>query len=295
MNIGQELNKRASVVDEALDRYLPPEDEYPPLIHRAMRYSVMSGGKRLRPIMVMAGAEYVGGSPANVLPAACAVELLHTYSLVHDDLPAMDNDDYRRGKPTSHKMYGEDVAILAGDALLTYAFQLLTDSVGGGAEPGNTLKAVNILARAAGTMGLIGGQLVDTVSDKDNISYDTLRYIHSRKTASLFRASLEIGAVLSGATKDELHALGRYGENFGLAFQIIDDILDIEGDADRIGKPVGSDLKNRKATYPLLFGIAEARVKAGEAVAKAVDSISYLGGKIYFLRDLAYYVLSRDR
>ncbi|HZK17750.1 MAG TPA: farnesyl diphosphate synthase [Clostridia bacterium] len=290
-----ELGSKASRIDDALNDYLPPIKLYPPLIHESMRYSVVFGGKRLRPVMLMAAAESVGEKTDKILPAACAVEVLHNYSLVHDDLPAMDNDDYRRGRPTSHKMYGEATAILTGDALLTFSFQLLVHCAQLGVDSQSTLRAVDILARAAGSMGLIGGQLVDTLSEKDNIDYDTLKYIHLHKTACLFRASMEIGAVLSGAEEDDLHALGCYGENFGLAFQIIDDILDLEGDVAKTGKPTGSDLKNRKATYPLLFGVEESRAKARDAIMEAIDSISYLGDKINFLRHLAYYVLSRDR
>jgi geranylgeranyl diphosphate synthase type II len=279
------------MVDEALETLLPGPDTYPPLIHQAMRYSVMGGGKRLRPVLVMAGAEAVGGKAADVLPAACALELVHTYSLVHDDLPAMDNDDYRRGKLTNHKVYGEAAAVLAGDALLTLAFQLMTETKG---TPENILKVIREAAVGAGTFGLIGGQVVDTLSEGMELNEETLEYIHRHKTGALYRVSVRAGAILSGARDDQLAALTGYAENLGLAFQIKDDILDIEGDEKKIGKPVGSDVKNKKATYPALFGLDKSRAKARQAAAQALAALQLFGSEADFLRSMVHFVIERD-
>ncbi|MCL6634502.1 MAG: polyprenyl synthetase family protein [Peptococcaceae bacterium] len=291
MDFLAELKKRAALVEEALDRYLPPAGAYPSLIHEAARYCVMGGGKRLRPALVMAGAEAVGGSAAGVMPAACALELIHTYSLVHDDLPAMDNDDYRRGRLTCHKVYGEALAVLAGDALLTLAFQLLAvcDS-----RPEDVVKVIREVAAAAGTSGLIGGQVVDTFSEGEIIDESTLEYIHRHKTGALYRASVRAGAILAGADEKRLAFLTEYAEYLGLAFQIKDDILDIEGDEKKIGKPVGSDIKNKKATYPALFGLEKSREKARQAAERAREALRPFGSEADFLRLLVQFVIDRD-
>jgi len=288
----EELKKKAALVDDALDRFLPSGDAYPPLIHRAMRYSAMGGGKRLRPALVMAGAEAVGGRGEDVLPAACAIELIHTYSLIHDDLPAMDDDDYRRGKPTNHKVYGEATAVLAGDALLTLAFKLLTESKS--PRPENVLRVIREVAEGAGTFGLIGGQVVDTFSAGEKIDENTIEYIHRHKTGALYRVSVRSGVILVGAAEDRLAALTEYAEQLGLAFQIRDDILDVEGDENKIGKPVGSDVKNKKATYPALFGLNRAGEKARQAAARAGEALSPFGPEAGFLRALAQFVIDRD-
>jgi geranylgeranyl diphosphate synthase type II len=287
----EELKKRAALVEETLENLLPGPDVYPPLIHQAIRYSVMGGGKRLRPVLVMAGAEAVGGEAADVLPAACAFELIHTYSLVHDDLPAMDNDDYRRGKLTNHKVYGEAAAVLAGDALLTLAFQLMTETKG---TPENILKVIREAAVGAGTFGLIGGQVVDTLSEGMELNEETLEYIHRHKTGALYRVSVRAGAILSGARDDQLAALTGYAENLGLAFQIKDDILDIEGDEKKIGKPVGSDEKNKKVTYPALFGLDKSRAKACQAADQALAALQLFGSEADFLRSMVHFVIERD-
>lgn len=291
LNFLEELRKRAALVDEALESLLPASDAYPPLIHQAMRYSVMAGGKRLRPVLVMAGAEAVGGQAADVLTAACAFELIHTYSLIHDDLPAMDNDDYRRGKLTNHKVYGEAAAILAGDALLTLAFKLLAESKG---TPENILQVIKEAATGAGTFGLIGGQVVDTLSEDSEFDEATLEYIHRNKTGALYKVSVRAGAILSGARDEQLAALTTYAENLGLAFQIKDDILDIEGDEKKIGKPVGSDVKNKKATYPALFGLEESRARALQAAERALVSLQTFGAEAQFLRSMIKFVIERD-
>lgn len=292
MDFKEELQKKAAFVEEALERCLPPADTYPPLIHQAMRYSVMGGGKRLRPALVMAGAEAVGGNAVDVLPAACALELIHTYSLVHDDLPAMDDDDYRRGKLTNHKVYGEAAAVLAGDALLTLAFQLLAENKG--SRPENVIRVIHEIALGAGTLGLIGGQVVDTFSAGEGIGEETLEYIHRHKTGALYRVSVRAGAILAGARETELASLTEYAEHLGLAFQIKDDILDIEGDEKKIGKPVGSDIKNKKATYPSLFGMEKSQEKARLAAAHAQATLMPFGKEADFLRMLVQFVIDRD-
>jgi len=288
----EELKKKAILVEEALELFLPSPETYPPLIHQAMRYSVMGGGKRLRPALVMAAAETVGGCASDVLPAACAIELIHVYSLVHDDLPAMDNDDYRRGKLTSHKVYGEAMALLVGDALLTLAFKLLSECRN--TSPDAVVRVINEVAAGAGTLGLIGGQVVDTFSAGEDIVEDTLEYIHSHKTGAIYRVSLRTGAILAGAREKDLACLTEYAEHMGLAFQIKDDILDIEGDEKKLGKPVGSDIRNKKATYPALFGLEKSKEKARLAADNAIAALSAFGQEADFLRSLVEFVIERD-
>ncbi len=295
MDFLTELKARAALVDRALDELLPTEDTYPPVIHQAMRYSLFAGGKRLRPVLTLAAAETVGGDPGRVLPAACALELIHTYSLIHDDLPAMDNDDFRRGKPTCHRVYGEAVAILAGDALLTHAFVLLAKNAQNQLAPAErVVQVIEEVAAAAGTLGLIGGQVVDTVAADTPVDAATLEYIHRHKTGALYRVAVRAGAILAGATESQLQPLTTYAENLGLAFQIQDDILDVEGDPARLGKPVGSDARNKKATYPALFGLDAARAKAREAVAAALAALEPFDERADFLRELARFVIARD-
>lgn len=287
------LNERGQRVERALDSYLPRATDYPAVIHEAMRYSVFAGGKRLRPALVLAGAEAAGGDPETVLPAACALELLHTYSLIHDDLPAMDNDDFRRGKPTNHKVFGEPIAILAGDALLTLTFELLARNMET-APVQAVSRVVQEVARAAGTFGLIGGQVVDTVSEGQSIDGATLEYIHRNKTGALYRVAVRSGAILAGAGTRELQALTDYAEQLGLAFQIKDDILDIEGDTAKLGKPVGSDEKNHKATYPALYGLAAAKDKAAAAAQEALQALEIFGPEVAFLREMVHFIVNRD-
>jgi geranylgeranyl diphosphate synthase type II len=294
--IKQELTRRAIDINQLLEEFLIPEDAYPTVIHQAMRYSVMAGGKRLRPILVLAAAEAIGGNPQVVQPAAAALEFIHTYSLVHDDLPAMDNDDFRRGKPTCHKVFGEAQAILAGDALLTLAFEVLTQKSGFivGPSPEVLLQVIAELAQAAGTMGMIGGQVVDLDSEGRQVEVATLDYIHRHKTGALIRASLRAGALLAGANTEELNDLTRYAEELGLAFQIADDILDVVGDEIKMGKPVGSDVRNQKSTFPARFGLERSREMARERVEQAVASLTRFNERARFLRELAYYVIERD-
>ncbi len=295
MGFLQQLQVKASKVEEALNSYLPPADTYPTVIHEALRYSITAGGKRLRPVLTLAAAETLGRDPGPVMPTACAIELIHTYSLVHDDLPAMDNDDYRRGKLTSHKIYGEAMAILVGDSLLTLAFELLTRTgTDEGISSDRVLKVISEVAHACGTGGLIGGQVADLVFENKVITPPDLDYIHSHKTGALYRVAVRSGAILSGASAKEIKELTEYADNLGLAFQIIDDILDVEGDAEKLGKPIGSDEKNMKATYPSLYGLAAAKEKARDIAMQAEMALEPFGTNARFMRELLHYILSRD-
>ncbi|MBM3221421.1 MAG: polyprenyl synthetase family protein [Candidatus Rokubacteria bacterium] len=287
------LNARRVVVDEALDRLLPPDTATPPSLHRAMRYSVQAGGKRLRPILVIAGAESVGGTAEQVMETACAMEMIHTYSLIHDDLPAMDNDDYRRGMLTNHKVFGEAIAILAGDALLTLAFKLiaLNGARAGDATLVSTL--VTEVAEAAGTDGMVGGQVVDIESEGKAVSAETLDYIHTHKTAALIRASLCAGAVIAGGTHRQLDAMKKCGEALGLAFQIVDDILDVEGSTEQLGKTAGKDAQQQKATYPAYHGLEVSRAKARALIDEAKAALAPLGERAVPIRALADFIFER--
>ena len=287
------LAERRRLVDEALAACLPPEDATPSSAHRAMRYSVMAGGKRLRPILVIAGAEAVGGTAATVLPTACALELIHTYSLIHDDLPAMDDDDYRRGRLTSHKVFGEAIAILAGDALLTHAFRLIAENAARVSDPAVIREVILEVADAAGTSGMVGGQVVDIESEGKAVTAETLEYIHLHKTAALIRAALRVGALLAGARPADVAAIGEAGESLGLAFQIVDDILDVEGTLAELGKSAGSDERKQKATYPALHSIEASRAEAQTRIAWAKTRLATLGPAASPLGALADYILER--
>ena len=288
------LAERRRLTDEALDIYLPLAGELPPRLHEAMRYSLFCGGKRLRPILVYAGAEAVGGSLEWVTPLACAVECIHTFSLIHDDLPAIDNDDLRRGSPTSHVVYGEAMAILAGDALLALAFDLIGECRVFVPE-GRVLDALVMVARASGTRGMVGGQVSDIESEGlSDIDEATVASIHARKTGALLLASLLSGARLCGATPAQERALHIYGTQTGLAFQITDDILDLEGDVEKLGKPLGSDLKQDKATYPKILGIPASRALARRASDTALAALEDFGPSAEPLRALAHYIVERD-
>ncbi len=283
-----------ALTDRALDIYLPPAGDLPPRLHEAMRYSIFCGGKRLRPLLVFAGAEAVGGPLEWVIPLACAVECIHTFSLIHDDLPAIDDDALRRGNPTSHIVYGEAMAILAGDALLALAFDLIAECrVYVPAE--RVLDAVQMVARASGTRGMVGGQVSDIESEGlPDLDEAAVASIHARKTGALLLASLLSGARLCGATPAEERALHVYGTQVGLAFQITDDILDLEGDAEKIGKPLGSDLKQDKATYPKILGIPASRALARRACDTALSALGDFGPRADPLRALACYIVERD-
>ena len=288
------LAGRRRAVDEALEHHLPAVTAAPPIVHEAMRYSVFAGGKRLRPILVIAGAEAVGGRMADVMPTACCFELIHTYSLIHDDLPAMDDDDFRRGRPTSHKAFGEAVAILAGDGLLTHALGLVAVNASLGKAPLEAFPRVLAeITEAAGTAGMIGGQVVDIQSEGKTVSAETLEYIHSHKTGALIRAAVRVGAILGAGGEREVAALTAYGERIGLAFQIVDDVLDVEGSLATLGKTPGSDQRKRKITYPGLHGLERSWARARALSRDAGDAIAPLGEPAAPLRALAEFVVSR--
>lgn len=288
-----EWEKRRALVEDGLVRELRTDEAFDARLAESMEYSLTAGGKRLRPILLMAAADAAGGRGEDYLTSACAIEMIHTYSLIHDDLPAMDDDDYRRGKLTNHKVYGAGLATLAGDALLTMAFELLARQQGVSAE--TLLRVVREVSEAAGANGMVGGQALDLASEGKRIEMDTLRRMHMAKTGALFRAAVRSGAILAGADEAALASLTDYAEAFGLAFQITDDILDVTGDEAAIGKPVGSDERNHKSTYVTLTSLEEARRLAREAADRAHKALVSLGGKTEFLDELAEYLVTRDR
>jgi geranylgeranyl diphosphate synthase type II len=283
------------LVEQALDEALPPEIAWPATIHRAVRYSLFAGGKRIRPLLVLAAGEAVGGAVAELLPLACAVEMVHTYSLVHDDLPAMDDDDLRRGKPTSHKVFGEAIAILAGDALLTRAFHLLAEvpPSGDDARVRRRLRALAVLGEACGTTGLIGGQVMDLESEGRTIDAPALERLHRAKTGALLSACVRGGAILGGATEEELAPLSRYAAAIGLAFQVVDDVLDATEGAEQLGKTAGKDAAASKATYVSVHGLDRARGLAAELRAEALGALAPFGERGALLADLARLVVDR--
>ena len=284
------MAERRALVDAALERRLPRADEPPPTIHEAMRYSVFAGGKRLRPMLALFGCEAVGGKLDDAMPAAVALELIHTYSLVHDDLPAMDDDDFRRGRPTCHKGYGDAVAILAGDALLTHAFQVLTEPTDMSVPAARRLQIIAEISAAAGSAGMVGGQTMDIQAEGKALDPTTLLALHSKKTGALLRASLRVGGLAGGADDAAMACLTCYGERLGLAFQIVDDILDIEGSSAEMGKTAGSDLRKHKATYPAVFGLDASRREAARLLSDACEAVRPLGGRAATLLALADFV-----
>lgn len=289
------LQEQKALVDEALARYLPGEEHYPPAIFQAMRYSVFAGGKRVRPILAIAAAEALGGTAVDVLPLACALECIHTYSLIHDDLPALDNDDYRRGRLTNHKVFGEANAILAGDALLTFAFELMGDARHWPQfVPERVVQVMHEVAYAIGTFGMIGGQVVDLQMEGQDVDLLALQYIHAHKTGALIRTSVRSGAILGGGSPAAVEALTHYGTHIGLAFQIMDDILDVRGDEQLMGKALRKDNERRKATYPRLVGLAESEVRAQAAVTASIAALDIVGERGAVLRDLAHFIIARE-
>ena len=289
------LAERLALVDHALEQVLQGRGAEPEQLLAAMRYSLFAGGKRIRPVLMLAACEAVGGAATLALPAACAVEMIHTYSLIHDDLPAMDDDDFRRGRPTNHRVYGEATAILAGDALLTEAFvQLTRPGVFPGVEADRVLQVVQIIAQGAGSRGMVGGQVVDMASEGKVIDLETLESIHNRKTGALILAALQVGALLGGGGEAALAAVTRYGKASGLAFQVADDILDIVGDQALLGKDVGSDQARGKATYPGLLGLEGARKRARELMGEALAALEPLGSAGGPLREIARYIVDRS-
>lgn len=287
------LDQEQQLIEENLRRFLPPEEQIPTTIHRAMHYSVFAGGKRLRPLLVLASGRALGGPSDDLLPAACAVEMIHTYSLVHDDLPALDNDDLRRGRPTSHRVFGEAMAILTGDALLTRAFEILAQYPQNPELETRRLRVLQIVAAACGTVGMIGGQVADLESEGRPVDEETVHSIHSGKTGSLIRGSVHSGAVMAGATAEELGALDQYAIRVGLAFQIIDDVLDVVETSSELGKTPGKDAQHKKATYPMLWGVEGSRRKARQLVDEAAACIEILGDRGLRLRQIADFVYNR--
>lgn len=280
-------------VDQALEGFMPPGGTYPSRLVDAMRYSLFAGGKRIRPILVLSAAKAAGGNPGDAMAAACAVELVHTYSLIHDDLPAMDDDDYRRGKPTCHRAFDEGTAILAGDALLTMSFELLCDpELLQSAQPVDRLRMVRELGAAAGWKGMVGGQQVDLDSEGTPPSQPVLEYIHTHKTGAMIRCSVLLGAMAAGAGETVIRALGQYGERLGLAFQVVDDILDVTVSTDEMGKDHGSDAASGKVTYTALFGVEGAKDRARDLIAEAKGYLEGIaeGGR---LAEIADFVLLR--
>ena len=287
------LKQQKALVEQALDRSI--EIARPEKIYEAMRYSLLAGGKRLRPILCLATCNLTGGTEEMAIATACALEMIHTMSLIHDDLPAMDNDDYRRGKLTNHKVYGEDIAILAGDGLLAYAFEYVATQTKNVA-PENILRVVACLGRTVGAEGLVGGQVLDLESEgKSDITAETLSFIHTHKTGALLEASVISGAILANAAEEDITRLSQYARNIGLAFQIIDDILDITATDEQLGKTAGKDLEAKKATYPSLWGIEKSRLKAQELVDNAIAQLSVYNAKAEPLRAVANYIVTRDR
>ena len=287
------LQDRQKIVEEALEYYLTGEDNIPADIYKAVRYSVFNGGKRIRPILCLAATEAVGGDLGPAIPVACALELIHSYSLIHDDLPAMDDDDFRRGKPTCHKVFGENIAILAGDALLTEAFVLLShvEKVRLSAE--RRLAVIQEIAKAAGICGMVGGQALDVLSGKSVSDEDTLNEIHRRKTGALIVAAVKSGAIIFNARKDKIQALAEYGINVGLAFQVADDILNVEGDRELMGKKTGSDAAHDKLTYPSLLGLDLAKEKLAKYINAAEASLSGFDERARPLLVIARYIMER--
>lgn len=287
------LKQRQGQVEAAMENLVPACAGGPLAeMMKAMRYSLFAGGKRLRPVLLMAATDAVGKDGRLFLHAACALEMIHTYSLIHDDLPAMDDDDYRRGLLTNHKVFGEGVAILAGDGLLTLAFETLLSQPD--APPATLNRVAREVAAAAGPSGMVGGQAIDLLSAGKLPTPETMALMHRLKTGALFRASIRAGALLAEANEAELDSLTRFAENFGLAFQITDDILDVTGTTAVLGKPVGSDERNQKATYVTVYSLSEAQKMAQQAVAEAVAALERFGDKAWVLRSLAEYLLTRD-
>jgi len=292
MNLKAYLKSRQQKIDRALDRYLPKETVKPATIHKAMRYSLFAGGKRLRPILCLAAAEACGGKIDNALPLACALECIHTYSLVHDDLPSMDNDDFRRGRPTCHKVFGDGIAVLAGDGLLTIAFEIVSR-----AKPTPRYDMSFLLrevAVAAGSQKLIAGQVADLEAEGKETSRAQLQYIHENKTAAILTTTVRLGAMSANANPKQLSAITKFGRALGLAFQVIDDILDVTQTSEKLGKSAGKDIAAKKATYPAVIGLDKSRAEAKRLTKQAHDALSMFSAKADALHALANYLLERE-
>jgi geranylgeranyl diphosphate synthase type II len=285
MNSENYLKKKREIIEKALNGYLPPANKPPVSLHQAVRYSVFAGGKRLRPILTMASFELVGGKGNAILPVACALELIHTYSLIHDDLPCMDNDDLRRGKPTLHKVFGEGMAVLAGDALHALAFELLSKT--------KNPKLISEIAHEIGTYGMVGGQAADLQAERKKVTISQVNFIHSHKTGALMKASVRAGAILGGAQGEKLGALTSYGEKFGLAFQIVDDILDATGNDEKLGKRTSTDQSKAKATYPKVWGVEKSKKTARRLLKDAKAGLKIFGENSHILEELTEYMIER--
>ncbi len=285
------FDKNQQLIDAALDRLMPSADEIPPTIHQAMRYSVFAGGKRIRPMLCVEASRIFSAETNAAVEAGCALELIHTYSLIHDDLPALDNDDLRRGKPTCHKQFNEATAILAGDALLTLAFETLSRI------PTDAQRCVHVIreiSSAAGTRnGMVGGQVADIEAERKPVTAETLSYIHKSKTAALIRGSVVAGAICGGGDPEDIERMRRFGDNIGWAFQVVDDILDVEESSAALGKTAGKDQAQQKATYPALFGLERSRAFAKELAAKALSELEVYGERAARLRELAEFLVLR--
>src|SRR5580692_9369312 len=287
------LTARTETVNRALDQFLPPEKTRPATIHKAMRYSIFAGGKRMRPALCLAAAQACGGSEKDAMPLACAVECIHTYSLIHDDLPAMDNDDFRRGKPTNHKVFGEGIAVLAGDALLTQAFEVAAQCKKLPRYPHDQI--ILEIARASGSLQLVAGQVADLEGEGKKLSIGELRYIHERKTSALLCCSVRLGGMSANCTPAQLAALTDFGYHVGLAFQVIDDILDVTQTSEQLGKTAGKDVAVQKATYPSIVGLEKSRKIATQLTNKAFAALKALKGSAQALEAMAEFLLKRDR
>ena len=295
MDITKYLTKKKLLIEQEMASLMPGGKGLTGKLHEAMSYSLEAGGKRIRPILTLAACEAVGGEMQRVMPAACAMEFVHTYSLIHDDLPAMDNDDYRRGKPTCHRAFNEATAILAGDALLTAAFEIMSNSdLFKGASLETVMDTTHDIARAAGAAGMVGGQQADMEAEGKEVDLPTLEFIHTHKTGALILASVKAGAKLGGGNKDQISALTKYAEIAGLAFQVADDILDVTGSTESLGKDAGSDEARKKATYPSILGLKEAKARAAELLDMAIDSLKDFDDKADPLRDIARYIVDRN-
>ncbi len=287
------LTTRTEAVNAALDHFLPSEKIKPATIHKAMRYSLFAGGKRMRPAVLLAAAAACGGSEKNAMPLACAVECIHTYSLIHDDLPAMDNDDFRRGKPTNHKVFGEGIAVLAGDALLTQAFEIAAQCQNFPRYPHD--KIILEIAKASGSLQLVGGQVADLEGENKKLSIAELKFIHERKTSALLCCSVRLGGMSANCSPAQLQALTEFGYNVGLAFQVIDDILDVTQTSEQLGKTAGKDVAVQKATYPAIVGLEKSRKIAAQLTGKAFGALKIFKGKAVALEALAEFLLKRDK
>ena len=296
MPLSDFFNEIKTEVEKRLDSLIPPADTHPLPIHDAMRYSVFAGGKRIRPALAIAASDAVGGDRNHIWPFAAALELIHTYTLIHDDLPALDDDDLRRGKPTCHKKFGEANAILAGDALLTLAFEVMTNrKLFDGVNTQTLLDVISSTASAIGSSGTIGGQVIDIAMEGEEPDVAALEYIHTHKTGKLIVAAISGGALLGGGSGEQTKALVNYGMNIGLAFQVADDILDIEGDEEELGKTIGADSNRDKLTYPALFGKEESKKLAVRLTERAIESLDIFGEEANRLKEIARYIVERTR